>query len=416
MNYPQGEEKRGRRAFPFVGIALALMFAGAAFFSGLHIGSDTRSEASIFSFFAPPAPKEEVDMRTFWRAWNTLEERFVYASTSEPLSVEERVWAAIEGLSRAYGDPYTTFFPPEEASVFEEDISGNFEGVGMEIGLNDEGDITVIAPLPGTPAEAAGLLPGDVIVSIDEILTRDITVDEAVQQIRGEKGSVVTLGVVREEVNEVLFIDVTRDRIDIPTITVRSEGEVFIIELFNFSAVAEARMEEALDAFRASGKEKLVIDLRGNPGGFLDSAVNIASHFLETGKVVLREDFGGDQKERVYRSSGRNVHALTPETFVVLVDGGSASASEILAGALREHNVATLIGDVTFGKGSVQELVDYRDGSSLKVTVARWLTPEGTSISEGGLTPDVLIELTPEDREVGNDPQLEAALDFLQSE
>lgn len=402
-------EKKGS----FVGIALALMLAGAAFFSGLHIGSDARLEANVFSAFSDSAPAPDANMGTFWQVWNTLEEHFVHASTSKEVTTEDRVWAAAAGLVESYDDPYTVFLVPEDAEIFEEDISGNFEGVGMEIGLNETGDITVISPLPNTPAEQAGLLPGDVIVAIDGNLTSEMTIDGAVKHIRGEKGSIVTLTVVREGEAEPLEIGVVRDTINIPTVITNIVDDVFVIQLFNFSAVAEAKFQGALREFAQSGHEKLIIDLRGNPGGFLDSAVNIASYFLDTGKVVVREDFGENQDERLYRSSGRDLRHFAPEELVVLVNGGSASASEILAGALQEHGVATVIGSQTFGKGSVQELIDFRDGSSLKVTVARWLTPEGTSISHGGLTPDIVVEMTPEDREAGRDPQLESALEFL---
>lgn len=411
-NTPADSYDREKKS-SFVGVALALMLAGAAFFSGLHIGSDARLEASIFSAFSNSTPPSEVDLGTFWQVWNTLEDRFVHASTSEEVTDEDRVWAAAEGLVKAYGDPYTTFLVPEDAEIFEEDISGNFEGVGMEIGLNETGDITVISPLPNTPAEKAGLLPGDVIVAIDGNFTNEMTIDGAVKHIRGEKGSIVTITVLREDVAEPLEIDVVRDTINIPTVVTSVRGNTFIIQLFNFSAVAEAKFQEALREFARGGHTKLIIDVRGNPGGYLDSAVNIASYFLATGKVVVREDFGDSAQERLYRSSGRDLRHFAPEKLVVLVNGGSASASEILAGALQEHGVATVIGSQTFGKGSVQELVDFRDGSSLKVTVARWLTPEGTSISQGGLTPDIVVEMTPEDREAGRDPQLEAALEFL---
>ena len=207
-----------------------------------------------------------------------------------------------------------------------------------------------------------------------------------------------------------------RDTIDIPTIRTESRDGVFIIQLFNFSAVAEAKVQEALREFIDSGDRKLIFDVRGNPGGFLQSAVAISSHFLPTGKVVVRENFGDGSEERLYRSTGRTLGASAPEEMVVLIDGGSASASEILAGALKEHGVATLVGTQTFGKGSVQELVDLRDDSSLKVTIARWFTPNGTSISVEGLAPDIEVEVTPEDRENGVDPQLEAAVEFLNRE
>jgi carboxyl-terminal processing protease len=325
---------------------------------------------------------------------------------------EDRIWGAIEGLVDSYDDPYTVFLPPEDAAIFEEDISGNFSGVGMEVGIRDD-VVTIIAPLPGTPAEKAGLLAGDVIVRIDESSTDGMNIDEAVRLIRGERGTEVVLMIFREGESEFLEISVIRDTITIPTTKTEIRDDVFIISLYSFNAIAEAEMQAALRKFVESGKKELILDLRGNPGGFLQSAVSIASYFLPVGKVIVRESFGEGEEEQLYRSQGRVLGRFAPEEMVVLIDGGSASASEILAGALQEHGIATLIGSQTFGKGSVQELIELGDGSSLKVTIARWLTPNGVSISEGGLTPDIEVERTPQQRIDDEDPQLDAALEFL---
>ncbi len=408
----QHRRPRPRRITAF-GIVLALLFATTAFFSGLHIG--TQTTGGIETIFASSEPSESVDFSTFWEVWRLLDERFVATATSSSVSAEERVRGAIKGLVDSYDDPYTAYLPPQQSEKFEADISGNFEGVGMEIGQRD-GVLTVIAPLPGTPAERAGIQAGDAIVRIDDTSTESMSIDEAVTRIRGEQGTEVMLTIVREGEDELLKIAVVRDRIDIPTIETEDRGDVFVISLFNFSAISEARFEQALRSYVASGNSKLVLDVRGNPGGFLQSAVSIASYFLPTGKVIVREHFGAGESgepERLYRSQGKTLRGFAPEEMVVLVDGGSASASEILAGALREHGVATLVGSQTFGKGSVQELVSLNDGSSVKITIARWLTPDGTSISEGGLTPDIEVERTAEDRTAGRDPQMQAALDFL---
>jgi carboxyl-terminal processing protease len=400
----------------WLGIGLALLLATAAFFSGLQIGSGTDSklpmEAGLFSLFAaPPQPAEGVDLTEFWRVWSLMEEKFVKDADSV-LTEEERVEGAIAGLVASYGDPYTVFMPPVEASEFEETIAGNFSGVGMEVGLR-ENLITVIAPLPDTPAFTAGVLPGDVIVSIDGASTERMNLDEAVSLIRGERGTTVNLSLYRDGSLELLELAIVRDVITIPTIKTEEVGDVFVISLYNFNALAESGMQNALRAYTESGKKKLLLDLRGNPGGFLQSSISIASYFLPTGKVVLRESFGGETEEVLYRSQGRMLGSFAPEDMVILVDGGSASASEILAGALQEYKVATIIGDTTFGKGSVQELVRLPNGSSLKVTIARWFTPEGRSISEGGLEPDIFVERTPEDRVNEVDPQKDAALRWL---
>lgn len=396
----------------FFTIGLAVLFATATFFSGLHIGSETKVDANVLSFLSRETKADNsVDLTEFWHVWNLMNEKYVVSTTTTP-STEERVRGAIAGLVKSYGDPYTVYMPPQKAEQFNEEISGNFSGVGMELGIKDD-VLTVIAPLAGSPAEKAGLMAGDMIAKINGSSTENINIDEAVQHIRGEKGTEVTFSILRKGENDFREIKVTRDTITIPTSKTEIKDDVFIISLYNFNAISESEMQNALRAYVKSHKKKLILDLRGNPGGYLQSAVSIGSYFLPMGKTIVRESFGGDAKEEVYRSSGKELGTATPQKFVILVDGGSASASEILAGALQEHKVATLIGAQTFGKGSVQELIKLDDGSSLKVTVARWLTPNGRSISAGGLTPDIVVERTSDDRVAGKDPQLDAALDFM---
>jgi carboxyl-terminal processing protease len=393
---------------------LALLLAAGAFFSGLHIGGQSEGRVtSLGTLFAGEAqPDPNADLREFWRVWDLLDEKFAMASGTELLSPEQKVAGAIEGLVRAYGDPYTTYFPPKEAEAFNEDISGNFSGVGMEVGMRDN-VLTIISPLAGTPAEKAGLLAGDVLVSINGSSTADMGVDEAVRHIRGEEGTVVTLSIYRPGLTEPKEYQVTRAQIEIPTVKTEKRGDTFIITLYSFNALAEMKMQQAVRDYVGSGASKLVLDLRGNPGGYLQGAVSIASYFMPAGKVVLRESFGDEREEEVYRSQGKTLKQFAPKEMVVLIDGGSASASEILAGALQEQGYATLVGTASFGKGSVQELVNLPSGSSLKVTIARWLTPNGRSISNGGLTPDILVERTIEDREADRDPQLDAAIAVL---
>lgn len=403
------------------------MFAFGAFLSGLHFGQQTSNyavasqPASIFSgLFASEATQavvdpDTMDLSSFWEVWGLLEDKFAVGSSSSEVTIEDRIQGAIDGLVGAYGDPYTVYMPPEDAATFNENISGNFSGVGMEVGLR-EGLVTVIAPLPDTPAEKAGIVAGDIVVKIDEVSTEDMRLDEAVSLIRGEKGTVVTLQVYREGETEFLDIQITRDTISIPTVRTEEADGAFIISIYSFNGVAEEQVRDALQEYLVSDATSLVLDLRGNPGGYLQSAVAIASYFLPAGKVVVKEEFSDHAQDEIFRSRGRQIKLFTPQDFVVLVDNGSASASEILAGALQDHGVATVIGSQTFGKGSVQELVELTDGASLKVTVARWLTPNGTSISDGGLTPDIVIGRTPAERIAGEDPQKAAALRFLAGE
>jgi carboxyl-terminal processing protease len=384
---------------------LALILAIAMFFSGLYVGEQGAvfgKAVSLNRFIATDdaSASSDANLNQFWEVWHLLNEKFVSASTTNDLSNEDRVYGAISGLVDSYGDPYTIFLPPQDADRFQEDISGNFSGVGMEVGLRDR-IITIISPLPGTPAEKSGLLSGDVIVKIDDASTEGMGIDEAVRLIRGEKGTTVTFEIYREGETEFRKIPVVRDNIDIPTVKTEKIEDVFIVSLYSFNAVSDSKMQEAMEAYARSGANKLIVDLRGNPGGFMQSAVDIASFFLPSGKVVVREQSGEGGEDKIFRTRNRQVREFAPENFVVLVD---------------DHNTATLIGDQTFGKGSVQELLELKDGSSLKVTIARWLTPNGVSISHAGLAPDILIKRTPQDREAQKDPQKDAAVRFLNGE
>lgn len=413
----QGSSKR------WLGYVMAFFFALGAFFSGLQVGQFStvlsHQPANIFSFFSFSPDTTDAstrpDLLEFWKVWDLLEEKFAVSSTSVSLSDEDRVRGAIEGLVSSYDDPYTVYLPPEDAEKFDQNIAGNFSGVGMEVGLRN-GLVTVIAPLPDTPAERAGIVAGDVITKIDEKTTEKMSIDEAVSLIRGEKGTSVLLQIYREGETEFLDIAVVRDTINVPTVKYEQLNDSFSIAIYSFNAVAETQVAEALEVYEKSNAKSLIIDLRGNPGGYLQSAVAIASYFLPAGKVIVKEEFSDSALNEVFRSRGRQAHTFNPQNLVVLVDNGSASASEILAGALKDHKVATIIGSQTFGKGSVQELVKLDDGSSLKVTVARWLTPNGASISEGGLAPDIIISRTVADRQSDIDPQKDAALRFLRGE
>ncbi|MCK5027860.1 MAG: S41 family peptidase, partial [Candidatus Pacebacteria bacterium] len=322
---------------------------------------------------------------------------------------------AINGLVGSLEDPYSIFLPPIESKMFEEDVSGSFEGVGMEVGLRDN-ILTVISPLKNTPADQAGLMAGDKIIQIDETPTYDLALNEAVNIIRGPRGTIVTLSIVREGEDETLTIDIVRDKIEIPVLESELlDNGIYVIELYSFYETAPHLFEKAITEFKQSGSDKLIIDLRNDPGGFLNAAVDIAGNFLPNGKLIARENFGVDIKENEHRTRGNFLLKDYEYDMVILINQGSASASEILAGALSEYNLATLVGEKSFGKGSVQELIKFNDGTSLKLTIARWLTPEGVSISEHGLTPDIEVPFSIEEFREGLDPQLDKAIGILLS-
>lgn len=409
-------------------VVLLVLALSGSFLFGVFMGYERRPEVqkvtSLFDKESALAPA--VDFGPFWKVWNLINEKYV---SSDGPTDQEKVWGAISGLVGSLNDPYSVFLPPEETAMFQSDISGEFQGVGMEIGVRDNIP-TVIAPLKNTPAERAGILPGDRIIKIDDTVSVDLGIDEAVRLIRGTKGTTVKLSILREGEEQPLEISIVRDIIEIPTIdteTRTSTGDIasadaanengdpediYVLRLYNFSANSPYLFRESLRQFAISGKHKLILDLRGNPGGYLEAAVDMASWFLPVGKVIVREDFGEANEERVYRSKGYDIFGPDLK-MVILVNGGSASASEILAGALSEHGVATLVGTKTFGKGSVQELLSVTDDTALKVTVARWLTPEGTSISEKGIIPDVEVPVTKEDIAAEKDPQMQKAIEIL---
>ncbi|OHA81523.1 MAG: hypothetical protein A2675_03590 [Candidatus Yonathbacteria bacterium RIFCSPHIGHO2_01_FULL_51_10] len=358
---------------------------------------------------APPG----IDLSEVWAVWHLIDSKYVSttASTTED-TPESRVDGMTAGLVASLGDPYTVFMPAKEASYFNEEISGNFVGIGVEIGMDDN-ILTVIAPLKGTPAALAGILSGDKIIEIDGIPTANMDTDAAITRIRGEAGTTVTLTVLHNGSDTTVKIPVKRATINIPTVETEARADgVFVIHLYSFSANSPSLFRDALREFILSGDYMLVLDLRDNPGGYLDAAVDMASFFLPQGTVVAREDFGGNTSENIYRSKGYDIFTDQLK-MAILINQGSASASEILAGALSEHHKATLIGEKSFGKGSVQELVPLKDGASLKVTVAKWLTPNGHSLIHNGLDPQITVITTKKDVEAGIDPQLERAAQFL---
>lgn len=352
------------------------------------------------------------DFESFWKVWSLIDQEYPGASK---VSAQDRVYGAIKGLVASLGDPYSVYFPPTDSKDFQDTIKGSFDGIGMEVGMKDK-VLTVIAPLKNTPAEKAGIKAGDKILKIDATTTNDMSVDKAVDLIRGPKGTTVKLTIFREGEDQPREIAVMRDTIDIPTLDqeLRPDG-VYVITLYNFSANSAMLMEGALQKFTESGSKDLVIDLRGNPGGYLDSAVFISSFFLPEGDVIVSEDFGTSKAQNIYRSKGYQLLDLKHIKVAILVDKGSASASEIVSGALSEHGVAPLIGEQTYGKGSVQKVLDVTDTTTLKLTVAKWLTPNGVSISEKGLTPTIPVTLTAKNTAGGHDPVMERALQYLKT-
>ena len=391
--------------------AIAILLIAGFFTLGIEIGLSERQEIEkAISVSGKEAPAgTQVDFSSFWKAWNIINEKY---PSADKTTDQERVYGAISGLLESLNDPYSVFLTPEEAKSFEEDIAGNFSGVGMEVGIKDK-VLIVIAPLKNTPAERAGIKAGDKILKIDKTITDGLTVEKAVKLIRGEGGTEVILTIEREGEKERIEVKIIRDIINVPTLEseLRSD-KIFVIKLYSFSGTSTGLFRNALKEFSLAKTDKLLLDLRSNPGGYLDAAVDVTSWFLPAGKIVVNEDYGEGIEPRIFRSKGYNIFTDNLK-LVILIDGGSASASEIVAGALQDHKKAILVGTKSFGKGSVQEVFKVTPDTLLKITVAKWLTPNGTSISETGLTPDYIVEFTQTDLNNKRDPQLEKAVELL---
>ena len=389
-------------------IFFLVILISAAFGAGFYFGKSPIPVAPPEGIINTDMGKPEgTDFSLFWEAWKKLEEKFV---DPEKIDYQKMIYGAISGMVSSLEDPYTVFMPPRETKIFKEDVSGEFQGVGMEIGIRNN-QLTVIAPLKGTPADRAGLRAGDKIMKVDDTDTQGISVDEAVKLIRGPKGTEVVLTIRREGWSEPREFKIIRAVIEIPSVEWETLSEnIAYIKLYHFSETARLAFHRTGIEILNSPCQKIILDLRNNPGGYLEVAQDIGGWFLQKGEIITIEDFRGEKEDKEYKAKGNGKFLSYP--LVVLIDQGSASGSEILAGALRDNRGIKLIGQTTFGKGSVQELEELSQGS-LKITVARWLTPNGNLITEKGLTPDIEIEMTEEDLNEGRDPQLNKAIEIL---
>lgn len=359
--------------------------------------------------------REELNFALFWKVWDTLDSSYFDHKKVIP---EELVYGAIRGMVASVGDPYTVFLTPDQNKVVQDDLLGSFEGVGIQIGYIGS-QLAVIAPLPDSPAEKAGIIAGDLILNIKDdsrgidTETGGMSLPDAVKIIRGKSGSIVTLTIFREGETEVRDVEVTRSPIDVPSVTVDFVGEdesVAHIQILKFSGETKAEWEESLrEILKKSNLSGVIVDVRNNPGGYLQSAVDLASEFIDTDEVVVIEQSNDEKIEYKVEMLGR----LKGVETVVLVNKGSASASEILAGALRDQLDIVLIGEKTFGKGTIQEPQQLEDGEGLHITIAKWLTPKGIWVNdEGGLIPDIEVSDNPDTE---NDEQLDKAIETLKT-
>ncbi|MDD5342126.1 MAG: S41 family peptidase [Patescibacteria group bacterium] len=382
------------------------------FFVGYFVGlarPGTFSSSEILSQIVERAPQyvkdKNIDFNQFWEVWQYLGNEYVH----QPIDETTAFYGALKGLVASLDDPYSVYFDPQEAKEFDVEISGQFEGIGAEIGIKDE-KLVVISPMPGSPSEEAGLKAGDQIIKIDETDAYNLTVDQAIQLIRGEKGTRVTLLIVHEGESEPVAISIARDTITTESVSWKMlDSKLAYVAITSFSNDTVTQFNKAITEILLEEPKGLILDLRNNPGGYLDVAVKVAGEFIED-DLVVTEKMSGDRRQEHF-SDGTSRLKSVPT--VILVNPGTASAAEILAGALQDYHLATLVGETTFGKGTVQDYTEFDDGSSLKVSVAEWLTPSGRSIDKKGITPDVAVKYTLEQYQAGVDPQLEAAIKQL---
>ena len=389
----------------YIGVIVMLAIFGFGVLIGSVMDDDFRNAYNVDEITVQDLPNI-FDQELFEIVWSHLNTDFL---KKDDLDSQKMFYSAIAGFVSGAGDPYTVYFDPETTSEFLTDISGEFQGIGAEVGIRDD-VLTIVAPLPGSPAEIAGILSGDKVYEIDGISTWDISLEKAVKLIRGPKGTQVTLLVLRDD-ETTIDIVVTRDTIEIKSVEweFRDDGLVYV-ELNSFHQDTSDLFKQLVKEIKKNKPKGIIVDLRNNPGGLLSEANYITALWVPNGENIVLERFS-DGREVVYKSKGSS--ALKNYPTVLLINGGSASGSEILAGALKDLDLATLIGEKTFGKGSVQELKHLPDGSALKVTIAEWLTPLGNSINEVGIDPDIEVELTAEDYLEEKDPQLDKAIEVL---
>ncbi len=396
-------------------ISLAAGFAGGVFITK----DESVNSVDLFKkVINQEADKpNNLDFGLFWEVWNSVQEKYV---DKNKLDAQKMLYGAIDGMVESIGDPYTVFLAPAISKKFEEEISGSFGGIGIEIGKRN-GVLTIISPIKNTPAYNAELKAGDKIAKIDSKSTANMSIEEAVNLIRGKKGTKITLTVVTKE-SDPRDVTMVRDTIKIPTIEwklIEENGsKIAYLGIYAFNQNIDSGFKKAAEEILKSDAEKLIVDLRNNPGGLLDSAINLAGWFIDRNEIVVIEEFGNGTKNE-FRADGNATLKHYPT--LILINGGSASASEILAGAIHDNRKVKLVGEKTFGKGSVQELQKFDNGSSLKVTIAKWLTPAGISISDKGIEADIKVEIAEQDikdgkieiGELGKDPQLDKAIELL---
>lgn len=386
----------------FAGIIILLI----GVWIGQNVALPFGGKPPIFNFTNTNAPSSvTVDFKPFWDVWTEISESHLDRENIDP---QKLLYGAISGMVKAVGDPYSVFLDPTQNEAFLSSLAGTYQGVGIELGSRD-GKLVVISPLDGTPAQKEGIRAGDFIIGIDDKDASDITIPEAVQLIRGEAGTKVKL-LIQRKGRQPFEVEITRGTITIESVRLSIKGDTVVVRLSRFGDNTDSEWDKAVSEILTKNYKKIVLDLRNNPGGRLDQSIYIAGEFLPKDTVVVvQEDAKGNRVELSTDRDGK----LQGVQLVILINQGSASASEIVAGALRDIKNVKLVGEKSFGKGTVQRVDDLTDGSGLHITTAKWLTPRGTWVNDSGLKPDVEVERTDKDFEEDKDPQLDKALEII---
>jgi carboxyl-terminal processing protease len=395
-----------RKKWSLKRVGATFLAALLIFLAGIGVGNGSLHARNVDSNGKVLSLPEQLDYNSVSNVYRLLKSNF--DGNLDEQKLEDGLKT---GLVDATGDPYTNYFNAKDAKEFDQELSGSFTGIGAELGGDNDNHIVIVSPLSGYPAEKAGLKPKDIIAAVDGQSTSGMSVDSVVKKIRGPENTTVTLTIVRGS-SAPFTTKITRTKISVPSVTSHIDGNIGYIKITQFSQDTFPLVQSAAQDFKAKGVKGVVLDLRGDPGGYLDAAVNVSSLWLDKGKVVVSERKGGKAQDTNY-ATGNNTLKGIPT--VVLIDGGSASASEITAGALHDNNAAVLVGAKSFGKGSVQQVIPLKDGGELKVTIAHWYTPDGKNINKQGITPDTQVDNSDADLQAGKDPQKDKAYEVLQS-
>jgi carboxyl-terminal processing protease len=383
---------------------LMVLIIATSYLAGSAVGLILASPVTAEKKMPPPALEEE--LRLFWEAWRIVENEFY----QRPVDSKELTYGAIRGVLSTLEDGNTAFITPEHIAIIRDDLTGAFEGIGALVEMNEDGYLFIIEPLSERPADLTGLKAGDMVLEVDGVEIRGMNLVEAISLIRGPQGTTVRLTIRRQGVAEPFEVEIVRQRIELRTIEYRLlNGEIGYIKLNDFNSLAPRQLRAALIDLLAKNPRGLILDLRDDPGGLVTAAIDVGSEFIAEGVIMSERD---KDREEDHEAQGGGLATEIP--LVVLVNGGSASASEIVAGAIQDYGRGILIGERTVGKGSVQVQYELSDGSGLRITTAHWFTPHGRLIEGEGLIPDVEVYITDEDLANGLDPQLELALDYLE--